>query len=49
MVIATLSFVCAAIVETFVRMRPHQVHVAWQIPQYVLLSVGEILVSVTGK
>ncbi|KAL9649732.1 hypothetical protein ABK040_009547 [Willaertia magna] len=48
MVITALSFVAAAIVEIFVQLYPNQVHVAWQIPQYVLLSVGEILVSVTG-
>lgn len=43
-----MSFVCAAIVEIFVRMYPRQIHVAWQLPQYILLSIAEIFVSVTG-
>jgi dipeptide/tripeptide permease len=42
------SFIASAIVEICIVYNPGQVHVAWQIPQYVLLVIGEILVSVTG-
>ncbi|KAL9657867.1 hypothetical protein ABK040_009455 [Willaertia magna] len=48
MVITSLSFVCAAILEVFVTQYPKEIHVAWQLPQYIFLSVGEILVSVSG-
>jgi len=48
MVITSIAFICAALVEVYVQLYPNQVHVAWQLPQYIFLSVGEILVSVTG-
>ena len=47
MYVTVLSFVAAAIVQTLVD-AGRAPHVFWQIPQYVLLTVGEVLVSVTG-
>jgi POT family proton-dependent oligopeptide transporter len=47
MYVTVLSFVAAAIVQSLIdagRAPP----VLWQLPQYVLLTVGEVLVSVTG-
>jgi POT family proton-dependent oligopeptide transporter len=47
MFITVLSFVAAAVVQLLVDSgRPP--HVLWQIPQYLLLTTGEVLVSVTG-
>ena len=47
MFVMTLSFVAAAAVEAALRsgLRPH---VGWQVPQYLFLAVGEVLVSVTA-
>jgi POT family proton-dependent oligopeptide transporter len=42
------SFVSAALVELFVVRNDGTVHVAWQLPQYILLCIGEVLVSVTS-
>jgi proton-dependent oligopeptide transporter, POT family len=47
MFITVLSFVAAAIVQTLID-AGRAPHALWQIPQYVLLTVGEVLVSVTG-
>jgi len=44
----TASFICAALVEVAIVKRGTKVHVAWQVPQYLLLCIGEVLVSVTG-
>jgi proton-dependent oligopeptide transporter, POT family len=46
MFVTVLSFVAAALVEAALARGP--VHVAWQIPQYFFLAVGEVLVSVTA-
>jgi POT family proton-dependent oligopeptide transporter len=47
MFVMTLSFVAAAAVEAALQagLRPH---VVWQVPQYLFLAVGEVLVSVTA-
>jgi POT family proton-dependent oligopeptide transporter len=42
-----VSFVAAAVLQLVVD-GGRVPHVAWQLPQYVLLAVGEVLVSVTG-
>lgn len=42
------SFICSAVLEVMIVQYPGQVHVIYQVPQYVLLVIGEILVSVTG-
>lgn len=47
MFVTVLSFVAAAVVQTLVD-AGHAPHALWQIPQYLLLTVGEVLVSVTG-
>lgn len=28
--------------------KPNTIHMAWQIPQYFLITVGEVVFSVTG-
>ena len=48
MFITALSFGAAAIVQTFVDRGGAPPSALWQLPQYVLLTVGEVLVSVTG-
>ncbi|HEY6101063.1 MAG TPA: POT family MFS transporter [Anaeromyxobacter sp.] len=47
MFITVLSFVAAAVVQTFVD-GGSAPNILWQLPQYVLLTTGEVLVSVTG-
>jgi POT family proton-dependent oligopeptide transporter len=41
------SFGAAAVVQTLLDAGIH-LHAAWQLPQYLLLTTGEVLVSVTG-
>jgi proton-dependent oligopeptide transporter, POT family len=47
MFVMVLSFVAAALVDAALA-RGEAPHVAWQVPQYLLLSIGEVLVSVTA-
>jgi POT family proton-dependent oligopeptide transporter len=47
MFLTVLSFAAAASVQTLLDTGVH-LHALWQIPQYVLLTAGEVLVSVTG-
>jgi POT family proton-dependent oligopeptide transporter len=47
MFVTVLSFAAAAIVQTFID-DGHAPNLLWQLPQYVLLTTGEVLVSVTG-
>ncbi len=47
MFVAGLSFVAAAWVEGLLQGGGHP-HVAWQLPQYVFMGIGEVLVSVTA-
>jgi len=47
MFVTVLSFVSAAVVQTLVD-AGRIPHALWQLPQYLLLTVGEVLVSVTG-
>lgn len=47
MFVTVLSFVAAAIVQTALD-RGGTPGLLWQLPQYVLLTTGEVLVSVTG-
>eukprot|EP01028_Stygiella_incarcerata_P009528 TRINITY_DN455_c1_g2_i1.p1 TRINITY_DN455_c1_g2~~TRINITY_DN455_c1_g2_i1.p1 ORF type:complete len:711 (+),score=171.04 TRINITY_DN455_c1_g2_i1:294-2135(+) len=50
MVFASASFVSAGLVQMEIDARGehNKVHVMWQIPQYFLLSCGEILISISG-
>ncbi|WP_242346125.1 POT family MFS transporter [Anaeromyxobacter terrae] len=48
MFVTVLSFVAAAIVEARLGEAGAPPHVAWQIPQYLFLTIGEVLVSVTA-
>jgi POT family proton-dependent oligopeptide transporter len=47
MFVMVLSFVAAAMVEQAL-LAGDRPHVAWQVPQYLFLAVGEVLVSVTA-
>ncbi len=47
MFVTVLSFVAAAVVQTLLD-EGRSPNILWQIPQYVLLTTGEVLVSVTG-
>ncbi|KAG0437847.1 Peptide transporter family 1 [Dictyocoela muelleri] len=42
LILASLSFFCASIITFF------KVNILFQIPQYILLTAGEVLVNVTG-
>ncbi|KAL0485076.1 hypothetical protein AKO1_011808 [Acrasis kona] len=43
------SFIASTILEVFiVKNKTGPIHIVWQLPQYILLVIGEILVSVTG-
>lgn len=49
MLITGLSFVSAALVQRAIEDHgEQQVHVAWQLIQYFLLTQGEVLISITG-
>jgi POT family proton-dependent oligopeptide transporter len=44
-----LSFVATALLQAWIdRSPPHSVWVGWQLVQYALLTVGEVMVSITG-
>ena len=47
MVVAALSFVVAAGVDLALQ-RGHELNILWQLPQIFLITVAEILVSITG-
>jgi POT family proton-dependent oligopeptide transporter len=47
MFVAGLSFVCVAIIQQTLD-AGHKISVLWQLVPYVLLTLGEVLVSVTG-
>jgi POT family proton-dependent oligopeptide transporter len=47
MFVTVLSFAAAAVVQTLVD-EGRAPNILWQLPQYVLLTTGEVLVSVTG-
>ncbi|KAM4602132.1 solute carrier family 15 member 1b [Polymixia lowei] len=39
---------CAQGIQAVLDIKPNTVHMAWQIPQYVLMTMGEVVFSVTG-
>jgi POT family proton-dependent oligopeptide transporter len=47
MFVTVLSFAAAALVQTFLD-EGQAPNILWQLPQYLLLTTGEVLVSVTG-
>ncbi|WP_242356598.1 POT family MFS transporter [Anaeromyxobacter sp. SG64] len=48
MFVTVLSFVAAALVEARLGEAGAPPHVVWQVPQYLFLTIGEVLVSVTA-
>ena len=49
MFVAAASFVVAALLQARIEvLGPGEVHVLWQVPQYVLITAAEVLISVTG-
>eukprot|EP01087_Luapelamoeba_hula_P015645 TRINITY_DN4699_c0_g1_i1.p1 TRINITY_DN4699_c0_g1~~TRINITY_DN4699_c0_g1_i1.p1 ORF type:complete len:563 (-),score=65.16 TRINITY_DN4699_c0_g1_i1:195-1883(-) len=46
MALAVASFIASGLIELW--LQESYLHVAWQLPQYVLLAAGEIMVSITG-
>ena len=49
MFIAAVSFVVAALLQARIEaVGAGQVHVLWQVPQYLLITSAEVLVSITG-
>lgn len=49
MLLITLAFVMAAVVEGWINASdPGSISVVWQFPQYLLLTTGEVLTSITG-
>jgi hypothetical protein len=49
MFVTALSFVATALLQTYIdRSPPSSVWVGWQLFQYLLLTVGEVMVSITG-
>jgi POT family proton-dependent oligopeptide transporter len=50
MLFAASAFAAAAVLESFIAAAEtaNSVHVAWQLPQYLLLTIGEVLISITG-
>jgi proton-dependent oligopeptide transporter, POT family len=47
MFLAGLSFICVAVIQQYLD-AGHKLSVLWQLVPYVLLTLGEVLVSVTG-
>jgi dipeptide/tripeptide permease len=50
-ILASLSFLCSALLEHFIvaaALRNEKVSIVWQLPQYVLLTAGEIMLNMTG-
>lgn len=45
MLFASISFFFAALVE---RSSSKNIHIMWQLPQYIFLTIGEVLLAVTG-
>ncbi|XP_019960053.2 solute carrier family 15 member 1b [Paralichthys olivaceus] len=39
---------CAESIQSVMDIKPNTFHMAWQIPQYFLMTVGEVVFSVTG-
>lgn len=46
-ILAGIAFLCSMVVQ-FAIDREESISILWQIPQYVAMSVGEVMFSVTG-
>jgi len=46
LVFTALSFVCSGFLQ--IQLESQQLFVGWQLPQYVLITAGEIMVAITG-
>lgn len=46
--LAAGSFAISAFVQWQVEMYPNQIHILWQIPQLVVITVAEVMFSITG-
>ncbi|XP_054081504.1 solute carrier family 15 member 1 isoform X1 [Zeugodacus cucurbitae] len=48
-VCSALSFICAGVLQEYINSHPYRyVNIAWQIPQFLLLMLGELLLSIPG-
>jgi dipeptide/tripeptide permease len=50
-ILASLSFLCSALLEHLIvgaSLRDERIFIMWQLPQYVLLTAGEIMLNMTG-
>lgn len=45
-IFGVISFAMTAIVQWQVETKPHEIHILWQIPQYIFITLGEILFTV---
>lgn len=45
-IFGAISFAVSAIVQWQVETSPHEVHLLWQVPQYIFISLGEILFTI---
>lgn len=45
--LAAGSFIISAIVQWQVEMHPNQIHILWQITQLIIITVAEIMLSIT--
>lgn len=48
MYLNSVAIICAAVLQAFVSARPGRVSIYWQLPQWIIVSAGEIMVSITG-
>lgn len=47
--LTSLAFICCASLDyAIVHSKPNSVHIVWQIPQYVIMTIAELLISITG-
>lgn len=46
--LAAFSFVMSASLQWQVEARPKEVHMLWQMPQLVIITIGEVMFSITG-
>lgn len=49
LILTAISFGCSAFLEYKIENSPpHSIHIAWQIPQYLLISLAELFISACG-